>query len=248
MDKKFAKQLLDKTAVDYEKIAEEFTVTRFLLWPEFDEFIKYIKKDDKVLDLGCGNGRLYELFKDLSTLDYTGIDKSPSLIESAKNKWKNTEAKFKVGDIIELSETQKYDAVFLIAVLHHIPTHEFRLKILKNVYSILKPGGMLFMMNWKFWQKRYFFYIIKYTILKLIGKSLSLRRQGHIIKGRMDFKDVLIPWKSCGLKPYGHSEKISDRYYHVFTKKEIKNLVKQAGFSIIKNEKSKWNYVTICRK
>jgi len=237
MNKKFAEQLLQKTADDYEKIAEEFSVTRLLLWPELEEFIKYIKEGDKVLDLGCGNGRLYELFKDLS-IDYTGIDRSAGLIKAAKEKWRKADAKFKVGDILNLAELKEesFDAIFLIAVLHHIPNYELRLKVLKNAYSILKPGEMLFMTNWMFWQKKFLSRIIKYTILKLIGKN------------KMDFGDILIPWKSCGLKTYGHSEKMAERFYHAFTKREIEGLAKKAGFSIVKNGRSKWNYVTICKK
>ncbi|MEA3272839.1 MAG: class I SAM-dependent methyltransferase [Patescibacteria group bacterium] len=239
MNKKFAEKLLQKTTEDYNKIAEEFSITRSIIWPELEGFIKYIKKGNHILDLGCGNGRLYDLFKDLS-IDYTGIDKSQKLIKVAKEKWKNTDAEFRVGDILEFSETKKYDAVFLIAVFHHIPNKELRLKVLKKIYSVLEPGGMLFMTNWMFWQKKYLPYIIKYTILKLVPAKAGTHK--------MDFYDILIPWKSCGLKTYGHSERMANRYYHAFTKREIKKLAKRAGFDIIKNKKSKWNYVTVCKK
>lgn len=240
MQDSFAKQILQKTAEDYEKIAEEFSETRFLLWPEFDEFKTYIKENDKVLDLGCGNGRLYELFKDLSTR-YIGIDKSEILIKRAREKWKNYSAKFLVGDILDSSNKEKFDAVFLIAVLHHIPSRKLRLKVLRNVYSVLKPGGYFFMTNWKFWQKKYFPYIIKYTILKLVPAKAG-------VQNKMDFGDILVPWKAGAIKTYGKINGKLDRYYHVFTKREIASLVKKAGFSIIKNKKSKWNYVTVCRK
>lgn len=260
MKKEFAKKLLQKTAEDYEKIAEEFSVTRPFLWPELEGFVKYIKEGDRVLDLGCGNGRLYQLFENKSTprlsseknkrakifkrpkgaesIEYIGVDRSAGLIKSAREKWKNINAKFLVSDILDLSNFKKdsFDAVFLIAVLHHIPSRKLRLKTLKNIYSVLKPGGTIFITNWMFWQKKFYPFIFKYTILKLIGKN------------KMDFLDILIPWKSCGLKTYGHSEKMADRYYHVFTKRELKRLVKKTGFVIIKNKKAKWNYITICKK
>lgn len=257
MKESLSKKILEKTAKDYEKIAEEFSSTRFLLWPEFEEFKQYIKEGDHILDLGCGNGRLYELFKDLSTplnnsakgkiaskthltgsIDYTGVDQSPALIKDAKEKWKGTKVNFKVGNILNLPNLGEngFDAVFLVAVLHHIPEHKLRLEILKQAHVLLKPGGYLFMTNWMFWQKKYFPLILKYTMLKLIGKN------------KMDFGDIYVPWRSGGIKTYGKIDGKLDRYFHAFTKREIKRLVGTAGFKIVKNKKSKWNYVTICKK
>jgi len=53
--------------------------------------------------------------------------------------------------------------------------------------------------------------LLKYYFLKLIGKS------------KLDFGDVLITW----------SDK-TERYYHFFTKKELRSLVEKTGLSIIK--------------
>ena len=237
MKENLSDQIFKKTAEDYEKIAEEFSETRFLLWPELNEFKSYIKENDKVMDLGCGNGRLYELFKDLS-IDYIGIDQNSTLIKSAKEKWSKAKAKFKVGDVLNLPDIgkEKFDAVFLVAILHHIPEYRLRLKILKKAYFLLKPGGYLFMTNWMFWQKKYFPYILKYTMLKFIGKN------------KMDFGDIYIPWKSGGKKTYAKIDGKLDRYFHAFTKREIKRLVLASNFKIVENKKSKWNYVTICKK
>lgn len=143
MKEKFTKQLPQKTAEDYEMIAEEFSVTRSLIWPELEEFVKYIKDGNRILDLDCGNGRLYELFENLSmplnsrdkcladSIDYVGVDRSSNLIKLAKERWKKTKAKFLISNILDLSDFKKnsFDAVFLIAVLHHIPSYSFRLKI-----------------------------------------------------------------------------------------------------------------------
>lgn len=57
-----AQKILEKTKRDYEQLAEEFSNTRANLWFELQELAKYVKGGDKILDLGCGNGRLYELF------------------------------------------------------------------------------------------------------------------------------------------------------------------------------------------
>ena len=43
-----------------------------------------------------------------------------------------------------------YDIVFCFAVLHHIPSFELRLKILKKVRALLKPEGRFIHSNWQF--------------------------------------------------------------------------------------------------
>jgi SAM-dependent methyltransferase len=254
MNRVIAQKLLNKTAMDYESIAKDFSVTRFALWPEFGEFLKFIKNGDAVLDLGCGNGRLYELFEGLSTrlnnsakgriapeahltgsIDYLGLDRSANLISAAKERWRGSGAKFGIGDVLDMNFKNEFDAVFFIAVLHHIPNEELRLEALKKIYVSLKPGGKFFMTNWMLWQKKYLSYIVKYTVLKMIGKN------------KMDFGDILLPWKANGEKEYGKSEDIT-RYYHAFTKREILRLAKLAGFKIVKSWKSDRNYVMICEK
>ena len=51
-------------------------------------FVKEIKPSEKVLDFGCGIGRIleYDLFQNA---DYYGVDISPEMINNARRKWKN---------------------------------------------------------------------------------------------------------------------------------------------------------------
>ena len=65
MNLDYAEYLLKKTIQDYNLIAEEFSRTRERIWPEmrflFDE---YLIPGEKILDIGCGNGRFLEIFKE----------------------------------------------------------------------------------------------------------------------------------------------------------------------------------------
>ncbi len=210
MNPEYAHYLLVKTREDYNLIAEEFSRTREKIWEEtrflFDD---YLVPGDKVLDSGCGNGRYYPLFKE-KQVEYIGIDSSKKLIELTKERY--PEADFRVEDALKLSFNDNYfNAVYSIAVLHHIPSKELRLQFLNEAKRVLKPGGLLILTVWNFHQIKELFLLVKYTLLKLIGKS------------KLDWKDIFEPWG-----------KKAQRYYHWFSKRELGKSVKEAGFEIEK--------------
>lgn len=238
MKQEYARYLIEKGRQDYNKIAQHFNETRYHLWPDFEIFKPYFKEGDRILDAGCGNGRLSEIFEKIK-VDYIGIDSSEKLIAAGRVKYPNL--KFKAADILDLSlPTGEFDVVFLIAVLQHVPSAELRLKALSHLNRVLKPGGYLLMTNWNLWQSLFRRRRLKYKLLKIIGRS------------KLDYNDIFKTWKS----PRG--EIIADRYLHALTLPEIDNIMNQAGFKVIKNlyslkgvsagQKEGRNIVTIGRK
>jgi len=230
MNKEYAEYLLKKTKEDYSLIAETFSQTRYSLWPELIFFGKYVQEGERILDLGCGNGRLFELFKN-KNVEYIGVDNVEKLIEIARKKY--PEAKFLVGEALNLPFPDNYFAkVFSVAVLHHIPSEEFRLQFLKEIRRVLKPEGLLILTVWNFWRRAGSLKLLtKFTIFKIFGKS------------ELDFKDIFVPW-----------QKTINRYLHCFTKKELENLIKRAGFRIKetgifkRGEKKNYNIYLIAEK
>ena len=77
MNQKTIQEILKQVKDNYEQTAEEFNQTRSYLWPGLQSLKKFVKNGDKVLDLGCGNGKLRLLFKDYQ-IDYFGVDNSKS--------------------------------------------------------------------------------------------------------------------------------------------------------------------------
>src|SRR3990167_5246208 len=129
MDIETAKKILAKTKSDYEKIVVGFDATRTNS-PHFEadlgHLVEFAEAGEKVLDLGAGNGRLYELLKD-KKVDYLGIDNCAPLVEKAKTRFPG--ANFQIGEATDLSSLgeETFDLVFAIALLHHIPSKELRL-------------------------------------------------------------------------------------------------------------------------
>lgn len=205
MDKEYAEYLLKKTKEDYNLISEDFSGTRYLIWPELKILGKYVREGEKILDLGCGNGRLLEIFKGKS-IDYIGVDNSEKLIEIAKKNHPNS--KFQVADALILPFPNNYfDKVYSIAVLHYIPSEEFRIRFVKEAKRVLKPNGLLLLTVWDLWRRfDSLKLIIKFAIFKIFRQT------------ELDLKDIFVPW-----------QKTIDRYIHCFTKNELKKLVKKSG-------------------
>jgi tRNA (uracil-5-)-methyltransferase TRM9 len=214
MDKNYAEYLLKKTRNDYNLIAEDFSNTRHFLWEELKPLSQYVQKGDKVLDLGCGNGRLVDLLRE-KEIDYVGVDNAERLIGAAKNKYPDNN--FIVADSLNLPFPQDFfDKVFSIAVFHHIPSEEYRLKFLNEIKKVLKPKGQIILTVWNLWQGK--------TIWKTLFSNLFLKL---IRKNKLDINDIFYPWK-------GQKGKVLiQRYIHLFTKEELKRLVETAGFKVM---------------
>lgn len=108
-----------------------------------------LDKNEAVLDLACGQGRhLIELAKRGFT-NLHGLDRSRYLIQRAKSIAKTELApiSFKEGDVRKLPyATDSFDAVTILgnSFGYFESTHD-DLKILKEVFRVLKPGGKLLM-------------------------------------------------------------------------------------------------------
>ncbi|MFA4834369.1 MAG: class I SAM-dependent methyltransferase [Patescibacteria group bacterium] len=235
MNKQTQKNLLGLVKSSYEEIADQFNETRKkYLWPELIELTKIIKAGDKILDVGCGNGRLLEAFKG-KKIDYLGVDASENLIAHAKSlRPKN---KFLVGDILDLGKIPEmnFDYVFSIALFHHLPGNDLRIAALRQLKNKVGENGKIIIVVWNLWsQPKFRKLILKFALLKLIKKNLPA--------GRMDFGDILFDWKNPG------GEAMSRRYYHAFTKWGLKKIIKKAGLKIEKIYKDKFNYYAILKK
>lgn len=230
MKKDYADYILQQNQKNYNRIAKDFSQTRRHPWEETRFlFERYLKPGDKSLDLGCGNGRYYPFFKQQKA-EHIGVDNSKELIKQAQTKY--PEAKFVAGDALSLPFCDNcFDAVFSMAVLHHIPSKDFRLKFLKEARRVLKPKGILILTVWKPWGQKGRVLLLKHTILKLMGKS------------KLDFGDVFEPWGKNKLLLYRRH----------FTKRELVKLAKQTGFKIekaglVKNKTGKLQNIYLVAK
>ena len=181
MKKEYAEYLLEKTRQDYNLIAQDFANKREKIWEETRFLIdNYIIPGEKVLDLGCGSGRYFPVFKE-KNVEYFGIDSSESLIKIAQSQY--PAGNFQTAEALSLPFfDNSFNKIYNIAVLHNIPSEEFRIQFLKEARRVLKSKGLFILTVWKVHRPKERYLLLKYIILKLIGKS------------KMDWKDFLEPW------------------------------------------------------
>ncbi len=224
MKKEEAENLLHLVKRNYNEIAASFDATRKKeIWPIMREFAAAVKDGDRVLDAGCGNGRLLEALKD-KKISYLGIDNSSELIKAAKANY--PQYAFREADILDLSDVPEsdFDHIFCLAVLQHIPTQELRVQFLKNLAARLKPVGSLVISTWNLGR------LPKYR--RMIWKNRWLKLFGRY---QLEARDLIFSWKASS------GQAISDRYYHAFTVLEIKRLAAAAGLRIKELKPDKHN-------
>ncbi|UZE93851.1 MAG: class I SAM-dependent methyltransferase [Candidatus Pacearchaeota archaeon] len=108
-----------------------------------EDFVRYLEKRDKVLDLGCGSGRDV-VFLARNGFDVYGIDISKEAIKKARNKIKEKglKAYFDVGDLTALKfENNFFDAIYSNAVLNFTLLQES----CSEIYRILKKDGLAYL-------------------------------------------------------------------------------------------------------
>ncbi len=99
---------------------------------------------DEVLDVGCGNGMLYELIRN-KVKKYVGIDISKAFIKECLNAFKKeNRCSFFVEDTKKhLRRKVKYDKIFLFDVVEHVPNKEVQ-EMFRDIKALLKRNGRLY--------------------------------------------------------------------------------------------------------
>ncbi|NOZ63607.1 MAG: methyltransferase domain-containing protein [Caldiserica bacterium] len=102
-----------------------------------------VKKDQKVLDVGCGTGLLSLKFLEKADCFVTGIDSSSEMLSIFDKKIRklslSDRVTYKLEDAAVLDfKSNSFDIVASTVTLHHLKN---KYPTIKKIHSILKPGG-----------------------------------------------------------------------------------------------------------
>lgn len=95
---------------------------------------------ERILDLGCGTGRLTEEIAGMPGIVVVGLDYSAAMLREARGQTPTPIPMFIRADGAALPFDGAFDAIFSAAVFHWIPDHD---RLFRSVFEALKPGGRL---------------------------------------------------------------------------------------------------------
>lgn len=100
-----------------------------------------VKKDDVVLDLGCGTGYNSWFFAQMAG-QVVGVDISKGAVEFAQRHYQRENLTYLQGNILEWAPKEKFSLIIMIAVFEHLPLYEGNL-LLKRIKKWLRPNGRI---------------------------------------------------------------------------------------------------------
>ena len=219
MDSATAARLIELNREFYTRFGDSFSATRQRIQPGVRRVMEMLSGDESILDLGCGNGWFArELAQRGHHGTYLGVDFSLPLLQDAQDYTGSFSATFQQVDLTQLSAFSdqliavgNWSLITAFAVLHHIPSHDLRINILKTVHTLLKPNGKFIHSNWQF----------------LNSEKLKARVQpwgtGPTSGLEVDTGDYLLDWRSGG---------DGLRYVHHFSESELGELAQESDFRV----------------
>ena len=129
---------MDWNAATYDRVANPHVAwgRRVLDWLE-------LAGDERVLDAGCGSGRVTEqLLERLPRGRVVALDASPSMLEEARRRLAPAGDRVELvrGDLGQALEVGTVDAVFSTATFHWVADHD---ALFRNLAAVVRPGGQL---------------------------------------------------------------------------------------------------------
>jgi SAM-dependent methyltransferase len=218
MNSSTAARLVEINREFYSRFGDSFSATRRRIQPGVRHVIQMLQGDESILDLGCGNGEFArELARHGHRGSYLGVDFSLPLLRDAGSQLEGFSAKFVEADVTQLSAVSDplgggWSIITAFAVLHHIPSEEMRLSLLRTIHHLLAVDGKFIHSHWQF----------------LNSEKLKARikpwEEADVQPSDVDAGDYLLDWRSGG-------EGL--RYAHHFSESELSALARVTGFDVL---------------
>lgn len=105
-----------------------------------DFFTSRVRREERVLDVGCGIGAVAYDLAERSGAWVVGVDLSPENIETARHRYRHPRVEYRVEDGLRGSQEGRFDVVVLSNILEHLPE---RPAFLRRIQHAVQPSRML---------------------------------------------------------------------------------------------------------
>jgi SAM-dependent methyltransferase len=213
----------------YQRFGAAFAATRRRIQPGVQRVLEEILRDGNWLDLGCGSGAILTHWIQSGLKgSYTGLDFSEALLKEAganllvQPPHAALDVNYVRADLLDPQwykgvDGRVFDGVLAFASLHHLPGANNRLRILRQIEQMLKPGGMFIHSEWQFQRS-----------LKLMSRVQPWSTVG-LSDTEVEEGDTLLDWRHA---PGAQAGERGLRYVHLFQRSELAELAQQSGFGI----------------
>ncbi|MHA1953145.1 MAG: class I SAM-dependent methyltransferase [Candidatus Heimdallarchaeaceae archaeon] len=207
---------------EYRKITPKYIEVKSKPWRDFQQYLINIGKqyslpcDGILVDIGTGNGRNLELFKDQEWHFFASdlsLDLLKNLVELPVQKLHILNNDMRRIPI----RKNTADLILCIATAHHLENKVETIEALRNISIILKPKGYIILSFWRRWKpdtlKKMIFDMIAFPIKKIYNNNW---RHG----------DIFLPWYNKD------KQVVARRYYHLFTRRELLGILDACNLRI----------------
>ena len=215
----------------YEAHAEAFADSRPRLAPGVKRVLAHIPPGTRVLEAGCGDGKVGRWLARNGVGSYLGLDGSEGMIERAERFTRDW--RLEIGDsnlhakrLISFQQTdltspnlfaalppEPFDWILSFATFHHLPGRETRLRVLQTLAQHLPPGGVFVMSNWQFTRS--------VRLMKRVADWATI----GLTERDVEPGDYLLTWERAG--------KHGLRYVHLLDEAEARELAGGVGLEVV---------------
>jgi tRNA (uracil-5-)-methyltransferase TRM9 len=189
----------------YAAIAHEWSDTRKHPWPGFERIALHMPQTPllRVLDVGSGDGRFAHYLAERAaeqTLDYLGCDASPALLAHARARELGAQVRFQQLDFVTESlpaalGDERFELICVLGVMHHVPSHERRAQLIRELATQLAPNGLLALTFWRLIDDpRFASRVIPFA-------QYNLTAEEPIALDQLESGDTLLRWGNAGAPP-----------------------------------------------
>jgi len=200
---------------------------------KFRHILQYCSFSSKktVLDIGCGRGELVYYMVQKGCSKATGIDYSPAAINIAKSfaakldKDTRERMHFVNKDVLELSENEKFDYIFMVDVWEHMYDHQL-IPLLSKISSLLKDNGTLIITTPNGFYEKFL-----YPVKQIFHIPFNLIKfPWRIVRGKWKPKSASDLIRHLfKVKPF-KNDFVSKTHVNISTPYKIAGMLKNAGF------------------
>ena len=133
----------------YNTILQRATIrdenTKTIIFRSFQRTIGQFLPADKsarILDIACGEGALLTFLRERGYCHLKGFDLSDENVSICHDLGLEFVVKFDALELEKFSPDEKYDTIFALDILEHLPKEKV-VEFLTKVYQLLDPGGYL---------------------------------------------------------------------------------------------------------